>query len=544
MQPFSRNGDIPLSEKRHFPDQDPMQRGRLNHSLGSLPPYVQDATKFVYGKALEQQAQDRQTQNKQFRQQELEQDKRLLQENINNDPFGRDRINYERAHARSVMNAKRGFVGVGNQIINQKPVFSNNNAPTQDYMQPQTQHQEFNPAQQQYAAYFEDMNQIKKRNQQEELKRAYQQQIAEREQRRVDELRRKIQEEREEEERRKNKQGMEQQWMNEEYNRKLAQELLARQLLLEREMAERRKYGTRGTHRPPTPPIEIPMEPHPQVVEEEVAMPDPVDEEAEKERRMNEMKAELYEQMTNQVQNVLDQEMGKLKIQMDVQNKILRDQVLTLKSQALFAEELRQDSLVELKRLHKDIEGGKVFEDIREKNLSKYLKDVKYLYKNTQPISDNGNFAFSFPERKIQPLFENKTRPINNDRELAGEINYLPVREPTIGFRENLNKGKYQNLQPRSSHGPSNNYTMRRIDPNLPDYIDLNIRNPYYQEAKSDQIWAGDEFGGHSNMNLLDKNERRLEGLNELYKDDEIEKLDSMLRDSILGVPSHKNNFY
>lgn len=194
---------------------------------------------------------------------------------------------------------------------------------------------EYPPPQQQFIpAYFDDLNQMRKKNQQEELRMAYQQQIAEREQRRVDDLRRKIQEEREEEERLRNKRGMEQRWMDEEYNRKLAQELLARQLLAEREAAERRKWGTgtRGTHRPPpTPPMELPVEqPVPEPVVEEVVV-DPVDEEAEREKRMREMKAELYGEMTKQVQGVLDHEMGKLKGQMDVQNKILRDQVLTLK---------------------------------------------------------------------------------------------------------------------------------------------------------------------------------------------------------------------
>jgi len=191
---------------------------------------------------------------------------------------------------------------------------------------------EYPPPQQQFVpSYFDDLNQIRKKNQQEELRMAYQHQIAEREQRRIDELRRKIQEEREEEERIRNKRGMEQQWMNEEYNRKLAQELLARQLLAEREAAERRKYGTRGTHRPLTPPVEIPIEQPGQEPAVEEVVVDPVDEEAEREKRMREMKAELYGEMTKQVQSVLDLEMGKLKGQMDVQNKILRDQVLTLK---------------------------------------------------------------------------------------------------------------------------------------------------------------------------------------------------------------------
>lgn len=41
----------------------------------------------------------------------------------------------------------------------------------------------------------------------------------------------------------------------------------------------------------------------------------------------------------------------------------------------------------------------KVFEDIRKKNLGSYLKDCEHLYRNTEPISDNGNFAFQFPVR-------------------------------------------------------------------------------------------------------------------------------------------------
>jgi len=141
----------------------------------------------------------------------------------------------------------------------------------------------------------------------------------------------------------------------------------------------------------------------------------------------------------------------------------------------------------------------------------------------------------------MQPLFENKTRSIGNyDRELAGEINFLPVREPTIGHRENYNRNK-----PKSSHQVSNDYAMKRVDPNLPDYIDLNIKNPYYQQAKSDLIWNNDEFSVHRNMDVLDRNERRLEGLNELYKDDEIEKLDMMLRDSIMGInKNNKTSFY
>mgnify|MGYP003580771953 CR=1 FL=1 len=89
MQPFTRNDEIPLSEKRHFPDQDPLHRGRGNQSVGALPPHAHNATKFVYGKVLEQQAHERQNQNKQSRQQELEYEKKLLQDSLNNDPFGR-----------------------------------------------------------------------------------------------------------------------------------------------------------------------------------------------------------------------------------------------------------------------------------------------------------------------------------------------------------------------------------------------------------------------------------------------------------------------
>ena len=89
MLPFLAN-EPPLSEKRHFPDTDQFRGRGNNQSVGGLPAYLPNpATKFIYGKALEQQAQERQSYNKQLRQQELEQEKKMLQDNLNNDPFGR-----------------------------------------------------------------------------------------------------------------------------------------------------------------------------------------------------------------------------------------------------------------------------------------------------------------------------------------------------------------------------------------------------------------------------------------------------------------------
>jgi len=89
QQPFLGN-EPPLSEKRHFPDHDQFRGGRHGQSVGGLPTYLpNNPTKFIYGKALEQQAQERQSYNKQLRQQELEQERKMLQDNLNNDPFGR-----------------------------------------------------------------------------------------------------------------------------------------------------------------------------------------------------------------------------------------------------------------------------------------------------------------------------------------------------------------------------------------------------------------------------------------------------------------------
>ena len=178
------------------------------------------------------------------------------------------------------------------------------------------------------------MDQQKKLAQQEELRRVYQQQIAEKEQRRQEELRRKLLEEREEAERIRNKKELEMRWMAEEYNRRLAQEELARRLMEENQARERARFmqtvptTQRITTPAPMTPIKEPEEEMEEKVQEEISK---VDEEAEKERRMRELKSEVYGVMTKQVQNVIQSEMGKLKNQMDIHNKILKDQILTLK---------------------------------------------------------------------------------------------------------------------------------------------------------------------------------------------------------------------
>ena len=61
------------------------------------------------------------------------------------------------------------------------------------------------------------------------------------------------------------------------------------------------------------------------------------------------------------------------------------------------------------------------------------------------------------------------------------------------------------------------------------------MKNSHFQEAQSEKLWQRelDSLDNIKNEDLLERNDRKFEALNNLYQQDEVDKLEFLLRDSL-----------
>jgi len=251
---------------------------------------------------------------------------------------------------------------------------------------------------------------------------------------------------------------------------------------------------------------------------------------------------ELPMEVSKTVQNTVDVEMMKLKNELNFQQNLLGEQIMSMKGDLLRSNELRQDSEKEVKRLQKEIQKTQLVDEIRQRELymALILKNRKpnIYHTITQRLEEPEVVDFRFPDRP-KPYYNVYDPSIEDiefrNRDLHEIINNRTDLIPMGLQEERIIKGSnYQNLgdMEKYSYGMSlDNENM----PNLPDdFANLQgVSQPRIVED-GEQIYYLDTYNA---------NVKRLESLEEKDPREELERLDHHLFNLLNTVNKGKGTF-
>ncbi|EAR85534.1 hypothetical protein TTHERM_00442840 (macronuclear) [Tetrahymena thermophila SB210] len=260
---------------------------------------------------------------------------------------------------------------------------------------------------------------------------------------------------------------------------------------------------------------------------------------------------ELPIEITTTVKETLNNELFRLRNEMQMHSNSLGEQILGMKSQLMKANERRSQAEDDVKKLREELKKTQYIDEIRQRELYNafVLTDKPKIHtnSNTQRIYD-ADLKFELPTRPRpyynmqDPYLDNYKQEFEKDNHeiLQNQTKHIPVGE--YDYSANavsdkrkmddqyfIDKQEFDDLEKKA-------YNLDKADiADLPDDF-LNKQNLYYSKLPLEE--NNDEIGDYKDY--LMKNQTRLDKLNELdtlERRGELDKLDEALFD----LASHSN---
>lgn len=252
---------------------------------------------------------------------------------------------------------------------------------------------------------------------------------------------------------------------------------------------------------------------------------------------------ELPMEVSKTVQNTVDVEMMKLKNELNFQQNLLGEQIMSMKGDLLRSNEMRQESEREVKKLQKEIQKTQLVDEIRQRELymALILKNRKpnIYHTITQRLEEPEITDFKFPERPkpyynvYDPSIEDiefRNRDLNEIINNRTELIPMGIQEERIVKGNNWDQSR-QEVEKYAYGITMDNERM----PNLPDdYANLQGVNQPRIIEDGEQVYYLDTY----NANM-----RRLESLEQNNPREELEKLDYHLFNLLNNANKGKGTF-